>query len=188
MADDAKDMPEWLLQARNQWTWRGRERPTFAETPAPGQQSVWDYPRPPAIAPDPRQVEVGDGEVTIARSTAALKVMETASPPTWYLPLGDIDMSALAERGRGSFCEWKGEASYYAVRIGGEWRERIAWRYANPLPGFEEIENYVAFYPGALVCRVDGVRVVPQPGGMYGGWITPELTGPFKGGPGTGGW
>lgn len=182
------DLPEWLVRARRQWRYRGDARPPFADEPRPGQTSVWDYPRPPAIAADNREVAVFAGGTLLARSRRALKVMETASPPTFYVPLSDVERSMLVARGRGSFCEWKGEARYFAVSTGSETIENAVWQYPQPLPGFEALSDCVAFYPGLLACTLDGERVSPQPGGLYGGWITADLAGPFKGEPGTGGW
>ncbi len=114
--------------------------------------------------------------------------METASPPTFYLPPTDIDLARIVPAPGTSFCEWKGAASYWSVDAGDDVLERVGWSYGDPLPGFEEIAHHLSFYPGRIECTVDGVRVEPQPGGFYGGWVTPEIVGPFKGEGDTGWW
>jgi uncharacterized protein (DUF427 family) len=184
MTDDRYD----LQQARAQWPWRGQRRPPFAETPGPGQVSVWDFPRPPQLAPDTREVVVHWGEVQVARSRRAVRVLETAHPPSFYLPWADVDRALLQPAGGGSFCEWKGPARYWSLVHGPRRLPGVAWSYPQPLPGAEALADCVAFYAHDLRCSVDGHAVRPQPGGFYGGWITPELTGPFKGDPGSDGW
>ena len=174
--------------ARSLWRWVGEERPPFAIAPGPGQQSVWDFPRPPSVEPDAREVTVALGSVLIARTRRALRVMETASPPTWYLPRADVQMDLLQPATGESFCEWKGAARYLSVVTPEGRLDGAAWWYPAPSADFEALTDHVAFYPQALDCRVDGVRVLPQPGRFYAGWITPELVGPFKGEPGSGGW
>jgi uncharacterized protein (DUF427 family) len=170
------------------WRYTGRTRPPFAVSPAEGQESVWDYPRPPSVQPDSREVVVRAHGVAVARSTASLRVLETASPPTFYLPPRDVRQDLLSAAPGASVCEWKGRATYWTLTVGDARIERAAWSYPEPFPGFEAIRDYLAFYPGRLECLVDGVRVQPQPGRFYGGWITPEVVGPFKGEPGTEGW
>lgn len=181
-------LPTWLAQARGQWAWRGQQRPPFAVVPGPGQVSVWDFPRPPRLAPDTREVVVHWGPHQVARTRRAVRVLETSHPPSFYLPWEDVDRSLLQPAGGGSFCEWKGPARYWSLVHGAERLERVAWSYPQPLAGAEALADCVAFYPADLACTVDGEPVTPQPGGFYGGWITPELTGPFKGGPGSSGW
>ena len=155
----------------------------------PGQESVWDYPRPPRVEPSSHHVVVEFGGERIADTRAALRVLETSHPPTWYLPPEDIRVELLRRTDRQSFCEFKGVAIYYDVVAGDRIAENAAWSYPDPSPGFEAIARHVAFYPGLMDgCLVDGVRVEPQAGGFYGGWITPDVVGPFKGDPGTGGW
>ncbi|MEM7801274.1 MAG: DUF427 domain-containing protein [Chloroflexota bacterium] len=178
-------MMDWLRASRDKWEYRGQKRPPFANEPGPGEESVWDYPRPPAIVKDGRLVIIRSGEIEIARSTAAVRVCETASPPTFYLPPQDINFEQLVEVQGSSLCEWKGEARYWAVKGG---REVIGWDYPKPFPEFESIAGYLSFYPGRLSCTVDDELVRPQPGGFYGGWVTDEIVGPYKGEPGTGGW
>ena len=167
------------------WNYTGNGRPDFAVEPGPGQESVWDYPRPPALVDDARLVEVFDGDRRIASTRAALRVLETASPPTFYLPPESLDADALETVGGASFCEWKGAARYWA--LAGQ-AEPVGWSYPSPSPAFLRLRDYVGFYPGRLRCFVDGERVRPQPGGFYGGWITDEIVGPVKGEPGTGHW
>ena len=187
---DPTDPADTTAQARARAMWRhvGRERPPFAQTPAPGQESVWDYPRPPRLEVDTREVLVMAGPVEIARTRRALRLLETASPPTFYLPPEDVQMALLRPAQGASFCEWKGEARYWSVCVGSQWLEAVAWSYAQPLAGFERLREHIAFYPSKLECFVAGVRALPQPGRFYAGWVTPELVGPFKGEAGSGGW
>jgi uncharacterized protein (DUF427 family) len=181
--------PSSLTAARAGWVHRGGARPAFAVEPGEGQESVWDYPRPPALVADSRRVIVRRGEVIVADTRRALRLLETSHPPTWYLPRADIDMRALAPAGGGSFCEWKGDATYFDVVAGGPPLHRAAWAYPEVIDArYAALTDCIAFYATHLDCRVDGVRVRPQPGGFYGGWITPDLVGPFKGDPGTAGW
>ena len=168
------------------WTNTGQQRPDFAVAPGPGQESVWDYPRPPALVRDNRAVEVKDGDCGIAHTTAAFRILETASPPTFYLPPADVDFELLVETRGNSICEWKGMAKYWALARDPD--VLVAWAYPRPRARFDRIKDYIAFYPGRVACYVDGERVRPQAGGFYGGWITSEVVGPFKGEPGTGHW
>lgn len=158
-------------------------------TAGPDQESVWDYPRPPAVEPSSRLVEVVVGGETIASTRRSIRVLETSHPPVYYVPPEDVRADVLVpEEGR-SVCEWKGTAIYLGVRAGGRHAHSAVWSYPRPLPGYEAIAGYLAFYPGRVDgCFVDGVRVQPQEGGFYGGWITPDVVGPFKGEPGTFGW
>ncbi len=170
------------------WTYTGRARPPFAEAPKPGQESVWDYPRPPRVQGDAREVRIALGGVEIARSRRALRVLETASPPTFYLPRADLRLEFIEPAAGASHCEWKGRAVYWSVVAGGQRLARVAWSYPDPAPPFAALRDHFGFYPAALDCRVDGLRVLPQPGGFYAGWVTPDVAGPFKGVPGTEGW
>jgi uncharacterized protein (DUF427 family) len=181
-------LPSWAQAARAHWANRGKTRPPFAVAPGPGQESVWDYPRPPLIVSDPREVVVRWGGRLVARTQRALRVLETAHPPTFYLPLADTDRRLLREAAGGSYCEWKGPARYWSLVDGTETLERIAWSYPAPLPGAEVLQQCIAFYARSLACTVGGEPAQPQPGGFYGGWITPELVGPFKGVAGSQGW
>jgi uncharacterized protein (DUF427 family) len=155
----------------------------------PGQESVWDYPRPPRVEPSTRHVEIVLGGTVVASTRAALRVLETSHPPTWYLPLDAFAAGALRPAEGSSWCEWKGAAAYYDVVAGGVVAARAAWSYPDPTPGFRALLDHVAVYPRAMErCTVDGEVVVPQPGGFYGGWVTADVVGPFKGGPGSTGW
>jgi uncharacterized protein (DUF427 family) len=157
--------------------------------PGPGQESVWDYPRPPRLEPTARRIRVVFGGVTIADTRAAYRVLETSHPPVYYIPPADIVMEHLRPASGGSFCEWKGRAGYYTVTAGGRSAESAAWFYPSPAPAFAPIRDHVAFYAGRMdACYVDDEPVTPQPGDFYGGWITGEIVGPFKGGPGSWGW
>jgi uncharacterized protein (DUF427 family) len=180
--------PKWIEAAREQWAWRGQARPPFAVEPGPDQESVWDYPRPPAVVPDSREVVVRWGDLEVARTRRALCVLETSHPPSFYLPWDDVAKSLLQPAPGTSFCEWKGPARYWTLVDGDRRLSGVAWSYPQPLRGAEALAACVAFYAGALDCRVEGAAVRPQPGGFYGGWITPELAGPFKGEPGSQGW
>ena len=181
-------VPEWAHAARDAWQWRGAVRPTFAVAPAPGQVSVWDFPRPPKIDFDTREVVVLWGEVEVVRTSRSLVVLETAHPPTFYLPWADVNRQMLQPAAGGSVCEWKGPARYWTLANGSRRLPKVAWSYPEPMAGAEALANCVAFYPGSLQCTVGGAPVRPQPGGFYGGWITPELVGPFKGVAGSSGW
>ena len=149
---------------------------------------MWDYPRPPSIVTDAREIVVQWDERTIASTRRSLRVLETASPPGFYLPFADVDHRYLEASAGRSACEWKGIACYWTLRDGADALPAVGWSYPDPLPGMEALADHIAFYPSTLVCFVDGVRVRPQPGRFYGGWITPELVGPFKGNPGSEGW
>jgi uncharacterized protein (DUF427 family) len=173
----------------------GEPSPNWPRGSAPGTiglvtESVWDYPRPPRVEPTERRIRVELGGVTIVDTRRAQRVLETSHPPVYHVPLDAIAPAALvASPGRTSVCEWKGIASYYDVVAGGKRAERAAWTYHDPSRGFEPIRDAVAFYAGAMdACRVDDELVEPQAGGFYGGWITSEIVGPFKGGAGTSGW
>jgi len=170
------------------WHWRGQARPPFAKPPRAGQESVWDYPRPPRLHVDPREVVILWNGREVARSTRAIRVLETAHPPSFYLPPADIAPGLLVPAEGRSLCEWKGPARYWSLVDGARQLAKVAWSYPTPLPGAERIADHVAFYCHALDCRVAGQPVTPQPGGFYGGWITPDVVGPFKGEPGSEGW
>ncbi len=169
------------------WEFRGQQRPSFADVPGEGRESVWDYPRPPRVSPDARRVVVKAHGRVLADTVCAQRVLETASPPTFYVPSVDINTTLLTPTRGQSVCEWKGVARYWALRHGGD-NQPVAWDYPHPLPGYEMLVDHLAFYPGRVECYVDGERVQPQPGRFYGGWITAELAGPFKGEPGSEHW
>lgn len=169
------------------WQYTGERRPDFALEPGLGQESVWDYPRPPVLVACDSIVEVSSGGARLAHSVNTLRVLETASPPTFYLPAGDIDWTKVVQSGQRSYCEWKGEATYWALASEPE-AAPIAWSYKNPSERFAAIDAHVSFYPSRVECQVDGERVLAQPGEFYGGWVTSRIVGPFKGEPGTGHW
>ena len=177
-----------LDAARSQWHWRGQQRPPFAAAPGPGQESVWDFPRPPALLAETREVLVRWGGMEIARTTRAIRLLETAHPPSFYIPWADVAQHCFEPAAGGSFCEWKGPALYWSLVDGARRLAKVAWSYPQPLEGSEALADCVALYPTQLDCSVGGLPVRPQPGGFYGGWITAELTGPFKGEPGSEGW
>ena len=166
--------------------WGGRPQP---ERPGPGQESVWDYPRPPRLEPSSALIEIRFNGVLLARTTASLRVLETSHPPVHYVPIADVAPGALTPSTRHSWCEWKGEADYFDVAVGDRVEAAAAWTYPSPTRGFEELIGHVAFYPARMDgCWLDGERVQAQPGDFYGGWRTSKVVGPFKGAPGTGGW
>ncbi|MGD2053665.1 MAG: DUF427 domain-containing protein [Gammaproteobacteria bacterium] len=169
------------------WKYRGQKRPPFAEQPEPGQESVWDYPRPPEVVPCNSQVEVFNRKNVIASSTATYRVLETASPPAFYIPGKDIDWTLLVPAQQQTFCEWKGIASYWALADKPD-DTPVAWQYNEPQNGFEMLREYVSFYPARVACYVNNERVRPQYSEFYGGWVTNNIAGPFKGDPGTGNW
>jgi uncharacterized protein (DUF427 family) len=159
------------------------------DVPREGQESVWDYPRPPRVEPTAESLEVWLGGVRIAASVRSLRVLETSHPPSYYLPADDFVPGALRATDGASWCEFKGEATYFDVHGGDVVAPRAAWTYPRPSPGFEVIAGLVAVMPGAMDrCTVDGEVVRAQEGGFYGGWITSRVAGPFKGVPGSWGW
>ncbi len=154
--------------------------------PAAGQESVWDYPRPPRLERTPKRIQIFFNGVQIVDSHSAWRVLETSHPPVYYIPPADIQMQFIRQVSGSSVCEWKGQASYYSLDVLGVQAERCAWAYLRPTPGFAPIAGYLAFYASPMdACLVEGEKVIPQPGGFYGGWITQDITGPFKGEPGT---
>ncbi len=156
--------------------------------PGPGQESVWAYPRPPILDLSDRHVVVRMGETQIAESLRAVRVLETSHPPTYYLPPQDVRMALLQEAPGRTMCEWKGRASYYDLLLEGKRIPAVGWTYRDPTSAFQSIGGFMAFYPGKVDCFLDGERVQSQPGGFYGGWITRDIVGPFKGEPGTRSW
>ncbi len=163
--------------------------PTERVTPGPDRESVWDYPRPPRVEPVPERLRVVVDGQTIADTTRGLRVLETAGPPVYYFPPDDVRTDRLEPSPHRSTCEWKGDASYHSFAGTGRRIDNIAWSYDDPLPGYEALRGYLAFYP-ALVDEawVSDERATPQPGRFYGGWVTSRIVGPFKGEPGTHGW
>lgn len=153
------------------------------------KESVWDYPRPPRIEDSARGIKVVFNDLVIADTTRAKRVVETSHPPVYYIPPEDVRMEHLARADRSSYCEWKGRAGYYTITVGDRQSRDAAWFYPDPTPAFADIKDHVAFYPSRVdSCYVDAEQVMAQPGDFYGGWVTSEITGPFKGGPGTSGW
>ena len=157
--------------------------------PGPGQESVWDYPRPPRVEPVHARVTIELGGRLIAETTRAVRVLETSHPPAYYLPPEDFVDGALVPAAGSSFCEFKGTASYYDIVSADAVAPSAGWYYPSPSRGFAQIAGFVSVYPGRMDrCTVDGETVTPQEGGFYGGWITANIVGPFKGATGTWGW
>lgn len=170
------------------WQHTGKKRPDFAiePEPEPGQESVWDYPRPPAIVQDTRLIEVKYKDKKLASTRQAIRILETASPPTFYLPPTEVDLALFAQAPGNSFCEWKGMAQYWKL-IESPDIGSVAWSYMQPHYDYAVIQDYLGFYPALVDCFVDGETVQPQPG-VHGGWVTKEIIGPYKGEPETQNW
>ncbi len=154
------------------------------------QERAADYPRPPALLPCAQQIRVEALGQLLAETQRSLRVLETFHPPTFYLPPEAMNLALLQpSAGRGSFCEWKGLARYFDVVVEAgtpaqRCLPRAVWQYPEPTPAFTALAGWYSLYPGRMDgCWVDGDRVVPQPGGFYGGWITAAVKGPFKGDP-----
>jgi uncharacterized protein (DUF427 family) len=163
-----------------------RPRPVV---PEPGQESVWEYPRPPRLERSSAPIVVVLGGVTIVETDRSWRVLETSSPPAHYLDPADFADGVLQPCSGSSFCEWKGRAAYFDLAAGGTVARRAAWCYPSPNPAFAPLAGWVALYAGRVdACVLDGEQVKAQPGDFYGGWITSRVTGPFKGDPGTLGW
>lgn len=155
----------------------------------PGQESVWSFPRPAVARRSGRHVRIEHGGATVADTRAAVRTLETSHPPSWYVPPADVAIALLRRSERRSFCEWKGEAVYWHLVVGDAVLRDVAWSYPDPTAAFAILRDHLAFYAGPLDrCTIDGAVVRPQPGGFYGGWITADLAGPFKGVPGSLGW
>lgn len=176
-----------VMLARAKWQYRGQARPPFAERTGPGEESVWDFPRPPRVEPMPAALKVTHGQVVVAQSTAGVRVVETAGAPVYYFPPDDVDTRLLIELDDQSLCEWKGIATSVALQDVPA-RGLAGWCYHQTFPEFRSICDWYAFHPGALTCTVGGETAAPQPGGYYGGWVTGGLKGPIKSGAGTVGW
>lgn len=161
----------------------------FRIEPKEGQESVWDYPRPPRLEDTPKRIRILFGGVTLVDTRRAKRLLETSHPPTYYIPPADIAMQYLTPSPRQSFCEWKGVANYYSIKVGGTEEKDAAWAYPTPTSSYASLAGYLAFYPQKMqACYVEEEPARPQPGRFYGGWITSDLVGPFKGEPGTEGW
>lgn len=157
--------------------------------PKPGQESVWDYPRPPRVEATSKHLKVVFNNIIIAETNRALRVLETSHPPVYYLPLEDVKMEYLTPNDEVSFCEFKGKANYYDVKVGDKSMTDVTWTFRQPTKGFQDLVDYLAFYPHKVdACYVNDEKVQAQEGNFYGGWITSDIVGPFKGGSGTWGW
>lgn len=157
--------------------------------PETGQESVWDYPRPPRVEGSPRHIKVILGGIVIAETCSAWRILEMSHPPVYYIPLGDVMMDHLLPINDSSWCEWKGAAVYYDLVAGSKEIKKGAWSYPKPARDYQAIAGHIAFYAWAAdQCLVDGEIAKPQPGRFYGGWITKDIVGPFKGEPGSVNW
>lgn len=155
----------------------------------PGQESVWDYPRPPALDPSTEHVQVWHAGTLVADSRRAVRVLETSHAPVYYLPPEDVRLEHVEPVARRTWCEFKGAASYGDLVIGDARSQAACWWYADPTPGFRTIAGWIAFYPSRVDrITVDGETVRSVGGDFYGSWVTARVAGPFKGGPGTEGW
>lgn len=157
--------------------------------PGPGQESVWDYPRPPRVEAVSERIRIVFNGVEIANTTRAYRVLETSHPPSYYLPQADLRMEYLTATPHRTVCEFKGEASYWTLTVGERREQDVAWMYAQPARGYEALTDHLAFYASRMeACFVGDEQVQAQTGDFYGGWITKKIVGPFKGGAGTWGW
>ena len=161
------------------------QRPQRIE-PQLGQESVWDYPRPAILEDTPKQIKVICNDIVLAETSRAKRVLETSHPPCYYIPIEDIKMEYLVATSRRSICEWKGVSQYYDVKIGDRHIANAAWQYIDPTPNFVDIKNCLSFYGSRMdACYVNDELITPQAGDFYGGWITADIVGPFKGESGT---
>ncbi len=166
-----------------------RTRRPAPEPAGPGQESVWDYPRPPRVEPVAERVRVVVGGLVVADTTRAMRVLETSHPPSYYVPAEDVLEGHLRPSPSSSVCEYKGRASYVTLVLPGRTVPDVAWVYREPRPGFEALRDRYAFYASRVdEAWVGAERVQAQAGDFYGGWVTSRVVGPFKGGPGTRGW
>lgn len=157
--------------------------------PKVGQESVWDYPRPPRVELSKKRVRISVGGLMLVDSKRALRVLETSHPPVYYLPQADIAMHYLRLEAKTSYCEFKGQAGYWQLQLEDKLIKSAAWSYPKPAKGFEMIAHHLAFYPGKMdACFLDDEQILAQEGDFYGGWISSDIVGPFKGGLGTWGW
>ena len=173
-----------ILRARSHWRYTGTTRPPFAVTPQPGQESVWDYPRPPLLENVSHQLSIRIGDQIVAQTTHGKRVLETAGAPTYYFPPQDVAMDLLQFGAASSVCEWKGLAQPFNVKN----IANAGWRYIEMFPEFTDIYQWLSFYPSKIDCFIDDELVEPQPGGYYGGWVSRNIVGPIKGGPDSHGW
>ncbi len=157
--------------------------------PKKGQESVWDYPRPPRLESFSKNIKIYLNEALIADTFNSYRVLETSHPPVYYIPLKNINQKFLIKSESSTFCEWKGKGSYYHLKVNDKIVQDAAWFYTDPKKEFEAIKNHLAFYAHKMnKCLVNGEEVIPQPGNFYGGWITKDIVGPFKGIDGSWGW
>jgi len=158
-------------------------------TPGPGQESVWDYPRPPRVEEVTKQIRIIFNDEIIVEAHRAKRVLETSHPPNYYIALENINTDYLIPSDHTTFCEWKGIAHYYTLQVGDRTAKNVAWHYPDISPQYKVLEGYVSFYPGPMdACYVGDEKVQPQAGSFYAGWITQNIVGPFKGDVGTLGW
>lgn len=157
--------------------------------PIEEKESVWDYPRPPRIERTTKHIQVFFGGLLIADTKAAFRLLETSHPPTYYIPPDNVQFKYLQKTDKRSICEYKGIADYYDLKVNDQFSKNAAWSYPNPKPGYELLKNHLSFYPDRVEsCYVDGEQVRAQEGDFYGGWITSNIIGPFKGAAGTESW
>jgi uncharacterized protein (DUF427 family) len=190
LLQDEPDASHLVLNEKNLFSWRPQMFGSRSRIkPGPGQESVWDYPRPPALERVPERLRVVFAGQTIADTQSGYRVLETSHPPVYYIPPADVRLDVFKAAAGSSFCEFKGRAQYWSIDLGGRRSERAAWSYPDPSPKFRDINDYLAFYASRVdECWVGDERVEAQEGDFYGGWITAKVVGPFKGGPGTFGW
>jgi len=163
--------------------------PVKPDPVAPGQESVWSYPRPAIAEAISAHIQIHHAGLLVADTRQAVRTLETSHPPTYYIPQADIRAGALRRAAGSSLCEWRGQAIYWDVVLGDITLPTVGWSYPRPSPTFAAIRDHIAFYAAPFdLCTVDGETVIPQPGGFYGGWITSAVAGPFKGGPGSRFW
>lgn len=171
--------------------WDPDLRPETLEPVGAGQESVWDYPRPPRVRQTAERVTVRAGHELVASSDRALNVIETAGAPVHYVPPDDV-CATLVPTDHVTLCEWKGAGVHHDVVVGGRRIRHAAFSYPDPLTdlgrGFERIAGWFGFYPARLACFIADERVSAQPGGVYAGWVTSRTRGPIKGAPGTEDW
>ncbi|MGH0028262.1 MAG: DUF427 domain-containing protein [Myxococcota bacterium] len=178
-----------MLRHVRRWKQSSPGRPAGAPVPGPGQESVWDYPRPPRVEPVAKRLRVELAGHVLADTREAVRVLETAGAPVFYLPPADVDTAKLEPAPGGSLCEWKGRARYWSARVGDRFVREAAWSYPDPYPEYAVLKDRLAFYAGRVdACWVGDERATPQPGGFYGGWVTRDILGPIKGEPGSEGW
>jgi uncharacterized protein (DUF427 family) len=183
----------WASLKKHREAWQSSVRPKAIEVPGPGQESVWDYPRPPAVEPVAERLKVIFAGQTVAETDTAMRIIETASAPVYYFPPNSVNIDCLIKTDQSTFCEWKGPCVYFDLVAGGQRVKEAVYCYPDPLDdlgqGYGQIAGWYAFYPAKMdTCYVGDEKAVPQPGGFYAGWVTSKITGPIKGVPGSEGW